>query len=70
MFDYNGDYMMVLCAGADLEGAHPAHAPCSPLYVRPKNKCAPPPPVESDNLYCFRPPGSTFSGSAPDVTAQ
>ena len=29
-------------AGADLEGAHPAHAPCSPLYVRQRNKFAAP----------------------------
>ena len=32
--------------------------PCSPLYVRPKNKFAP--PVQSDNLYCLRPPVQHF----------
>ena len=34
-------YTMIAIPGADLEGAHPAHAHCSPLYVRPK-QIAPP----------------------------
>ena len=32
--------------------------PCSPLYVRPNNKFAP--PVQSDNFYCLRPPVQHF----------
>ena len=48
-------------SGADLEGARPAHAPCSPLYARPKNKFAPPGSI----INTVAPPGSKFSGSAP-----
>ena len=42
-------------------GAHRRTPPCSSLYIRPKNKFAPPPPpVLSDNLYCLRPPVQHF----------
>ena len=51
---------MKMNSGADLEGAHPAHASCSPLYARPKNKFAPPPPVQPNNLYCCAPGFNIF----------
>ena len=53
--------------GADLEGGAPgARPPCSRLDVRQKNA----PPRFSLIIYTVAPPGSIFSGSAPEKQYQ
>ena len=52
--------------GADLEGAHPAHAPLFALIRKTKKYiCA---PWFSLIICTVAPPGSIFSGSAPAIS--
>ena len=54
-------YYMFIYSGADLEGAHPAHAPLFALICKTKKtKTKSAPPVQSDNFYCLRPPVQHF----------
>ena len=58
--------LSILRSGADLEGVHPAHAPCSPFYERQNINLRPPPLRFNLIIYTVAPPGSIFSGSAPE----